>query len=365
MTHFRKPLPCIPQEMLRNGVTLLDLYDRYGITSKRSLKFPNLVQLKYSQLDSDFRHDVVCQSRGLILDEGCNWSIVARPFDKFFNWGEPLAASIDWATARVQEKLDGSLIIMYYYRGDWYAATSGSPDASGSVGGLDINFRDLFWRTFEGLNLYKPTYLQASRTFMFELMTPYNKVVVQHDQPSIKLIGVRDNWAGDYVTYALSDYPKVDEYKLYTMDSIQRTFSEMDPTVQEGYVIVDGNGNRIKVKHPGYVALHHLKDGIKSPRNILEAVLKNETTELLTHFPEWKESFAKVTAAVDGLEIVLSAAWQEAFALEALKRPASNVLFNLRNGYIENVRQGILAMPSERLVKVLGLKETVNEYTAA
>jgi hypothetical protein len=188
---------------------------------------------------------------------------------------------------------------------------------------------------------------------------------------------VRDNWAGDYVTYALSDYPKVDEYKLYTMDSIQRTFSEMDPTVQEGYVIVDGNGNRIKVKHPGYVALHHLKDGIKSPRNILEAVLKNETTELLTHFPEWKESFAKVTAAVDGLEIVLSAAWQElkdyppgaegqkAFALEALKRPASNVLFNLRNGYIENVRQGILAMPSERLVKVLGLKETVNEYTAA
>jgi tRNA splicing ligase len=53
---------------------------------------------------------VVQECRGLILDESANWRIVAFPYTKFFNYGEEHAASIDWSTACVQEKLDGSLM---------------------------------------------------------------------------------------------------------------------------------------------------------------------------------------------------------------------------------------------------------------
>lgn len=44
--------------------------------------------------------------------------IVCRPFDKFFNSGEPdhKREPMDWATARVYEKLDGSLIKAYFYK---------------------------------------------------------------------------------------------------------------------------------------------------------------------------------------------------------------------------------------------------------
>ena len=31
------------------------------------------------------------------------------------------------------------------------------------------------------------------------------------------------------------------------------------PQIEEGYIVCDANHNRIKVKNPAYVALHHLK----------------------------------------------------------------------------------------------------------
>ena len=69
----------------------------------------NLVMLKYSQVDSDFSLPIVCECRGLILNEDTN-EIVSFPFTKFFNFGETNAAEIDWSTARCGEKVDGSLI---------------------------------------------------------------------------------------------------------------------------------------------------------------------------------------------------------------------------------------------------------------
>src|SRR2546423_400145 len=77
-----------------------------------------------------------------------HWNVVARGFDKFFNHGDHLAAPIDWSTAKVQAKEDGSLCVLYHYNSDWHVATSGSPDASGNVYDNPLTFADLFWRVF-------------------------------------------------------------------------------------------------------------------------------------------------------------------------------------------------------------------------
>ena len=69
----------------------------------------NLLMLKYSQIDSDFSQLIVRECRGLILNEDTN-EIVSFPFTKFFNYGEPHAASINWTTAQCGEKIDGSLV---------------------------------------------------------------------------------------------------------------------------------------------------------------------------------------------------------------------------------------------------------------
>lgn len=66
----------------------------------------NLVLLKYDQLNSDLGNDIVQECRGLILDSD-TFDIVSYPFNKFFNYGESHASSIDWDSAYVTQKLDG------------------------------------------------------------------------------------------------------------------------------------------------------------------------------------------------------------------------------------------------------------------
>ena len=72
--------------------------------------------LNYNQIASPMA-EVICQEcRALLLEMG-TWDVVSRSFFKFFNYGQPEAHPVDWATARVQEKLDGSLICLYFHRG--------------------------------------------------------------------------------------------------------------------------------------------------------------------------------------------------------------------------------------------------------
>lgn len=67
------------------------------------------ILFKYNQIESDFRQKIVRESRGIILDEHNDYKVVCKAFDKFFNYGEELAAEINWDTAKIQEKLDGCL----------------------------------------------------------------------------------------------------------------------------------------------------------------------------------------------------------------------------------------------------------------
>ena len=87
----------------------------YSLSIKRK---DSRILFKYSQIDSDPSLEIVKEARGLILEDG-TWNIVAYPFKRFFNYGEPNAAAIDWTSARVQTKEDGSLIKVYFYNGEW------------------------------------------------------------------------------------------------------------------------------------------------------------------------------------------------------------------------------------------------------
>ena len=138
---------------------------------------PELVLFKYDQINSPMENPIVQECRGIILDEADDWRVIARPFTKFYNYGEPNAAPIDWTTARVQEKVDGSLCAFYHYKGDWHVATTGTPDAGGRVHNGERLFRDLIWETAQKHELRM---LSPAHTYLFELTSPYNRVVVPH-----------------------------------------------------------------------------------------------------------------------------------------------------------------------------------------
>jgi hypothetical protein len=78
----------------------------------------------------------------------------------------------------------------------------------------------------------------------------------------------------------------------------------------EGYVVVDANFNRIKIKNPAYVAVHHLK-GKTAEHNILTIVKSNEIEEFAATFPERTEELLKLKENYDLLTAKLNMVWDE------------------------------------------------------
>lgn len=358
--------PLLIQQYLRTpGASFDDLLTRYAIKSKRHAQHRNLVLFKYDQIASPFAEPIVRECRGIVLDEADDWRVVSRAFDKFFNHGEGHAASIDWSTARVQEKVDGSLCVLYPYRGEWHVATTGTPDASGDVNGFGISFAELFWQTFG----HRTSLPRERVCFFFELTSPQNRVVVRHERVSLTLLGSRNLDTMQEMTPRETcarygyDVKPVREFPLQSFDDIAASFEAMSPLAQEGYVVVDAVFNRVKVKHPGYVALHHAKDGL-SRKAFVQIARTGETSEVLAAFPEFApmldDAKARVEAVVAEIEAdylrLRDIAEQKAFAIEALKTRCSAALFQVRAKKAESVRAFLRDMHIDRAMELLGYR---------
>jgi hypothetical protein len=350
------------QEYLRNGGSVDDLATTHNIKARRHKDYNNLILLKYG-IDAAFMNPMVRECRGIILDENDNWNVVSRAFDKFGNEGEGYVPEIDWSTARVQEKLDGSLCVLYHYDDAWRVATSGSPDASGNVQRAGVvgepafaaeTFAEYFWSTFEAQGGTTPSDRHNHLCFAFELTGPLNRVVVVHERPALHLLAVRNRVTGEqYQPFVWSDIVNIDVVASYPLlnsfDALKATFDEMSPVAQEGYVVVDGNFNRVKIKHPGYVALHHAKDGM-GPKAFVEIARTGEVGEVLSAFPEFKPLIEDARAKYQGLIGDVRAAYepirdievQKDFAAQALLTPWSTLMFQMRKGVeLEEFLRGV------------------------
>lgn len=386
--------------------TFQDLKEGLGIYTNRHSVYPNLVQFSYDQIESDKRNIMVHECRGLILDSTDNWKVVAFPFKRFANYGEDWAANIDWNHARVQEKVDGSLIIMYFYDNKWHVATRGSANADGQVGdwkkyGTDQPwvFRDLFWHSCEYWlkGLTTDGILNPNHTYMYELTTPYNRVVCDytktgvsqainmqskeifefeddqtgyaHDGSRITLIGVRDNVTLEELPVSEFEafHYVVKEFPLTSFEEVVKAAEELEPIKQEGFVVVDCFFNRVKIKSPKYVALHHLRDGFGT-RRLVELIKMGEEGEFLTYFPEFSDQFSAYKKSYDNLVEIMAIDWnfvntflgpnasQKDFAIlniKSSKVPA--YLFSKRKGMeeAENPIKFLKNMHTDKLIEVL------------
>lgn len=364
------------QTFLRDGGTFGALTDRYAIKSRRHEQHPNLVLFKYDQINSPFAEPLVRECRGIVLDQNDNWRVVSRAFDKFFNHGEGHASPIDWSTARTFEKVDGSLCVLYAYAGRWHVATTGTPDAGGRVGPLQLRFADLFWRTWGKYASAPPSHDLAGHVFFFELTSPHNRVVVPHTEDGLTLLGGRFPDGLEMTPPVVSGlldgaFPTARAFDLSSHTDIAATFSNMDPLHNEGFVVVDSEFRRIKVKHPGYVALHHAKDGM-STRAFVEIVRSGETSEVIAAFPEFGAEVAAIREKFDALAYELSCDYaaiehietQKDFAKEALRSRCSAALFNVRAKKCANVRDFLRTVQVDRIVEMLSLKADAEREAA-
>ena len=259
------------------------------------------IMFKYNQIASDFNIPLVREARGIILDEK-NWDCACHPFNKFGNYGESYCPNIDWNTASVQEKIDGSLIKFWYYYG-WHISTNGTIDAFKAELN-NVKYQNFGQLVIDAIHKIFPDehqffkLLDPNCTYMFELVSPYNRVVIPYEETKLYFLGMRDMEDGDEWNPEDSDVsyffqvPK--HYNLHSLEDVQKAASKL-PWDREGYVVCDGEFNRVKIKSPAYVAAHYtVANGIITKKKLLKVILAHEEEEFLTYCPEYKEAIDEV-----------------------------------------------------------------------
>lgn len=225
--------------------------------------------------------------RGLIFDE--QQRVVARPFPKFFNHGEPNAPAIplhDYVVTT--DKVDGSLGILYPSPfGGYSIATRGSLTSEQALVG------SLIWKSkYAGRFTPNPSW-----TYLFEIVYPDNRIVLDYgDQRDLILLGAVDIATGRSVnpTAAALGWPGPAAETL-SHPTLASALSAPPREGREGMVVWHpATDSRVKLKQEDYLRLHKLLTGV-SERDIWEVMLRHEDpcdvyADTPDEFHEWIES---------------------------------------------------------------------------
>lgn len=255
----------------------------YSLSIKRK---DTRILFKYSQINSDFSLEIVKEARGLILEDK-TWNVVCYPFKKFFNYGEAYADEIDWKSAKVTSKEDGSLIKIYFYNGEWRVGTNSTIDAEDAeLNSLYYkNFRELFDVAADNceLDFYR---LNPDYTYLMELCSCYNTIVVPYNEPKLFHIGTRNNITCEEKEVDIGvEKPK--EWALSSLNDCITMAATFDFT-REGFVCRDKNYHRVKVKSEDYVRVHRLaNNGSLTLERAIDLIRMNEIDEFLNYFPNY------------------------------------------------------------------------------
>lgn len=238
--------------------------------------------------------EVTLQTRGLVTDDEGN--IVARPFKKFFNYEELEPGQIPNERFDVFEKLDGSLGILFNYKGEWVLATRGSFTSDQAKKGWGI------------LQKYDYKRLIEDKTYLFEIIYKENRIVVDYDYEDLIMLGVIDN--ADGYEYRIFDekihlegirfvnmYRNLGFKFVKKYDGIQdyTTLKNIIKDNEEGFVIRFESGLRMKIKGSEYVRLHRILTNI-SNRDIWEYLKDGKPMdEILEKVPDEFYDWVKET----------------------------------------------------------------------
>lgn len=230
-----------------------------------------------------FSDPIVQEARGIILDVS-TLEVVCWPFRKFGNHNESYADSIDWESARVLEKVDGSIVKLWFDHkgGKWQFSTNATIRAEEAP--VDGAFGLTFGKVIMSAENYAEIpfdSLDKHTTYIFELVSPETTVVVRYQTPSLYHIGTRHNITGlesdcDIGIKKPASYPLTSLSEcIHAAARLNRDEdAPTDDIRQEGFVVVDKAYHRVKVKSPDYLMMHRLHQvGTLSKKDALSLIL--------------------------------------------------------------------------------------------
>jgi RNA ligase len=206
--------------------------------------------------------------RGLIYDSN-TYEVVARPFPKFFNVGEPDAPPLDpdeWVV--VTDKLDGSLIIAFWYKGKWEIASRGSFTSEQAEAARRIVSRPPDTRSNPGY------------TYLYEVIYPENRIVLDYGkEESLNILARVHNETGEITAIKGTSMLAAEALALPDREN------------SEGYVIY-GTNHMWKIKQQDYIEKHRIEFGLNA-RVVWQWLIDGEFDQKVMELPDELQVWAE------------------------------------------------------------------------
>lgn len=266
----------------------------YFLKIKRAPYNPNWVMFTYVIFDTDFSLPEVRASRGSIF-ELPTMKPICLPFYVFRNWNELCHDDIDWDSAKVELKVDGSMIKCVKHDGKVWWFTNGNTFTETN---LMLKWHEADEPESENARTYhdlievalnkKPRdwidKIPEDVTFMFELVSPRNVIIVPYDKTEFWFLGARDNSSMLEIDRdeAKSKYgipfevpPVIDAHDIKSLQETVKTWRGD----KEGVVVVDKNFRRIKVKTDLYLNVKFTKAAADLSLKRVYTLIRNGTID--------------------------------------------------------------------------------------
>ncbi|KAF7965940.1 hypothetical protein HWV62_40766 [Athelia sp. TMB] len=202
--------------------------------------------------------------------------VLSRSFLKFFNHNKPFAykPTGEEESVIIEEKLDGSIISLFWYHGTWHAISK-----SQFAGPYVDLANEILNQRYPG----EREKLDKDRTYVFEMLDPKVPIGVKYTERDMVLLAIisKDGQEPrpDCIWSKLPfTRPRVLDAQTVDLNVLRK----MNPVKEEGPVVKFYSGGtrrpqRLKVKFDSYLALIQSKSHI-SPAGILKVYIKSRGT---------------------------------------------------------------------------------------
>ncbi len=235
--------------------------------------------------------------RGLVATQCDDRHIIARPFPKFFNIEQH--EELPQEPFSVYEKYDGSLFIASWHDDDLVVSTRGSFGSHQAARGLAM------------LKRYGTDWIEQGITYLFEVIYPENRIVVDYgDREDLVFLAAINNATGEEILPPDAPVP-MEQAKVYPITCLEQ-LQQIEEQNREGFIVRFESGMRVKVKFEDYKRLHKLITGL-SEKAVWEILSEGDSKKLETFKVNVPDEFYQwLNKIIDGLQgdynIILSQA---------------------------------------------------------
>lgn len=213
-----------------------------------------------------------------------------------------------------------SLIKFFWDNGKWHIATNGQIDAFETVvDDRGWTFGHLVYKALGGeYRFNKLTMLLDSNfTYLFELVSPMTQVVIPYPETKLYYLGARDMVTmreNKFKDYKIIKAFGISIPKHYPIHNITECIGEANRMTkdEEGFVVVDKNYNRIKVKSPEYLRAARLaNNNVVTIKRIVKMIRDEQIDDFLAYCPQHSNEVEEVIAALTKMEEEAEKEWAE------------------------------------------------------